>query len=275
MAAEPSAPWGHDAVLADGSTARIRYVTAGDGPAVAALHSRLSPETVRLRYFGAHPQLSDAELARLVGEAEPDHVVLVAERGGDLIGIAQYDRIPASDLAEVAFVVDDAHQGLGIGTLLLEYLASEGRRNGIKRFAADTLLENNLMVQVFRDAGFTQRSVLESGVTRVVMDIAPTPEALASLHERDRKATARSMGRLLRPHSIAVIGASRSPGTVGHELVRNLVSGGFQGPVYPVNPTAAHIASLPCFASIEAIPGVVDLAVVAVPATAVPGVVEA
>ena len=275
MAAEPSAPWGHDAVLADGSTARIRYVTAGDGPAVAALHSRLSPETVRLRYFGAHPQLSDAELARLVGEAEPDHVVLVAERGGDLIGIAQYDRIPASDLAEVAFVVDDAHQGLGIGTLLLEYLASEGRRNGIKRFAADTLLENNLMVQVFRDAGFTQRSVLESGVTRVVMDIAPTPEALASLYERDRKATARSMGRLLRPHSIAVIGASRSPGTVGHELVRNLVSGGFQGPVYPVNPTAAHIASLPCFASIEAIPGVVDLAVVAVPATAVPGVVEA
>jgi len=268
-------PWGDDAVLADGSTARIRYVTVRDGPAVAELHGRLSPETVRLRYFGAHPRLSDAELARLVSEAEPDHVVLVAERGGQLIGIAQYDRIPASDLAEVAFVVDDAHQGLGIGTLLLEYLASEGRRNGLKRFAADTLLENNLMVQVFRDAGFTQRSVLESGVTRVVMDIAPTVEALASLHERDRKAAARSMGRLLRPHSIAVIGASRSPGTVGHELVRNLVSGGFQGPVYPVNPTAAHIASLPCFASIEAIPGVVDLAVVAVPATAVPGVVEA
>jgi acetyl coenzyme A synthetase (ADP forming)-like protein len=275
MAAEPSAPSGHDAVLADGSTAHIRPVTVLDGPVVAALHSRLSPETVRLRYFGAHPQLSDAELGRLVGEAEPDHVVLVAERAGDLIGIAQYDRIPASDLAEVAFVVDDAHQGLGIGTLLLEYLASEGRRNGIKRFAADTLLENNVMVQVFRDAGFTQRSVLESGVIRVVMDIAPTLDALASLYERDRKAAARSMGRLLRPRSIAVVGASRSPGTVGHELVRNLVSGGFQGPVYPVNPTAAHIASLPCFASIEAIPGVVDLAVVAVPATAVPGVVEA
>ena len=275
MTDERSAPWGHDVVLSDGSTARIRYVTVEDGPAVTALHGRLSPETVRLRYFAAHPRLSDGELARLVGEAEPDHLVLVAERGGQLIGIAQYDRIPDSDVAEVAFVVDDAHQGFGIGTLLLEYLASEGRRNGLKRFAADTLLENNLMVQIFRDAGFAQRSALEAGVIRVVMDIAPTVEALASLYERDRKAAARSMGRLLRPHSIAVIGASRSPGTVGHELVRNLVSGGFQGPVYPVNPSAAHIASVPCFASIEDIPGVVDLAVVAVPATAVRGVVEA
>jgi acetyl coenzyme A synthetase (ADP forming)-like protein len=275
MAAELSAPWGHDVVLADGSTARIRYVTVEDGLAVAALHGRLSPETVRLRYFGAHPHLSEVELDRVVGKADPDHLVLVAERGRQLIGIAQYDRLPGSDVAEVAFVVDDAHQGLGIGTLLLEYLASEGRRNGLKRFAADTLLENNAMVQVFRDAGFTQRSTLESGVIRVVMDITPTLEALASLYERDRKAAARSMGRLLRPHSIAVIGASRSPGTVGHELVRNLVSGGFQGPVYPVNPSASHVASVPCFASIEDIPGVVDLAVVAVPAPAVPGVVEA
>ena len=62
---------------------------------------------------------------------------------------------------------------------------------------------------------------------------------------------------------------------MGHELVRNLVSGGFQGPVYPVNPTAAHIASLPCFPSVDAIPGDIDLAIVAVPAHAVPEVVEA
>ncbi len=102
-----------------------------------------------------------------------------------------------------------------------------------------------------------------------------TQEALGALHERDRKAAARSMQRLLRPRSVAVIGASRSPGTVGHELVRNLVLGGFQGPVYPVNPTATHIASVPSFASIEDIPGEVDLAVAAVPAKAVPEVVEA
>ncbi len=265
---------GWDVILTDGSTARIRPVSPADIPGIRALHGRLSKETVRLRYFGAHPHLSDDELARLVESEGPDHLALVAELAGQLVGVAQYDRIPGSDVAEVAFVVDDPYQGLGIGTLLLEYLASEGRRFGLRRFAADTLFENSRMVNVLRDAGFAQHSQLEDGVIRVVMDISPTGEALHALHERDRKAAARSMQRLLRPRSVAVIGASRSPGTVGHELVRNLVTGGFQGPVYPVNPTASHVASLPCFPSIDQIPGEVDLAIVAVPAHSVPDIVD-
>jgi acetyl coenzyme A synthetase (ADP forming)-like protein len=263
-----------DVVLTDGSTARVRPVSPADVLGIKALHARLSKETVRLRYFGAHPRLPEDELARLVEAEGPDHLTLVSERGSRLVGMAQYDRIPGSDVAEVAFVVDDAHQGIGIGTLLLEYLASEGRRYGFKRFAADTLFENSQMMKVFRDAGFTQHSRLDDGVIRVVIDISPTSEALSALRERDRKATARSMQRLLRPHSVAVIGASRSPGTVGHELVRNLVFGGFQGPVYPVNPTASHIASLPCFPTIADVPGPVDLAIVAVPARAVLDVVD-
>ncbi len=268
-------PAPRDVVLADGSTACLRPVRPEDGPALNALHDRLSPETRRLRYFGAHSELPEAELAQLLAECSPDHLVLVVERGGQLVGMAQYDRVPGSDSAEVAFVVDDRHQGLGIGTLLLEYLASEARKQGLKNFVADTLLENQLMTKVFRDAGFTQRSTVEAGVVRVVMDIAPTATALDALYERDRKAAAKSMERLLRPRSVAVVGASRKPGTVGHELVRNLVSGGFQGPVYPVNPSAEHVAGVPCFPSIEAIERPVDLAVVAVPAAAVPEVVEA
>lgn len=268
----PLAGW--DVVLTDGSTARVRPVSRADIPEIQALHARLSKETVRLRYFGAHPRLPDDELDRLVANEGPEHLALVTERAGQLVGMAQYDRVPGSDVAEVAFVVDDAHQGTGIGTLLLEYLASEGRRYGFRRFAADTLFENHNMMQVFRAAGFTQRSSLEDGTIRVVMDISPTPDALAALYERDRKAAASSIGRLLRPRSVAVVGASRTPGTVGHELVRNLVLGGFQGPVYPVNPTAAHIASLPCFPNISAVPGEVDLAIVAVPARAVLSVVD-
>jgi acetyl coenzyme A synthetase (ADP forming)-like protein len=266
---------GYDVVLVDGSTARVRPINPDDVGQVVELHARLSPETVRLRYFGAHPFLTPKELADLVGGEASEHLALVAERAGQLIAIAQYDRLPGSDVAEVAFVVDDAHQGLGIGTLLLEYLASEGRRRGIKRFAADTLFENAAMAQVFCDAGFSQHSAVDAGVVRVVMDISPTPEALSALYERDRVAAARSMERLLRPGAVAVIGASRHPGTVGHELVRNLVMGGFQGPVYPVNPAATHVASLPAFPSIADVPGKVDLAVIAVPASAVAEVVEA
>ena len=116
---------------------------------------------MRLRYLGAHPRLSEEEVARLVSE-EADQCVLVVERGAELIAMAQYDRIPGSDVAEVAFVVDDAHQGLGLGTLLLEYLASEGRAARAQAFAADIFLENNQMVQVFRDAGFTPPALYPS-----------------------------------------------------------------------------------------------------------------
>lgn len=270
-----ASPWAKDVVLSDGSTARVRPLGPDDVKAVPELHSRLSAESVRLRYFGPHPELSEDELTRLFAEGGQQHLALVAERGERLVGLAQYDRLPGSDVAEVAFVVDDSHQGLGIGTLLLEYLASEGRRFGLKRFRAEVLLENNQMTKVFRDAGFTESSKLEAGEMTVLMDISPTRDALAALYERDRLAAARSVQRLLEPGSVAVIGASRTPGTVGHELVRNLVNGGFQGPVYPVNPSATHVASLPCFPNVEAIPGPVDMAIIAVPARGVPEVVEA
>jgi len=263
-----------DVVLADGSTAVIRPLEPSDADDVRRFHARLSPETVRLRYFGAHPRLSEREVDRLVHN-EPEHLGIVAERGGSMIAVAQYDRSPGSEEAEVAFVVDDAHQGLGIGTLLLEHLATAGRRNGIKRFVADTLFDNRRMLGVFYDAGFIARSTIEDGLVHLVMDIAPTPEALAALYERDRRAVVRSIGRLLRPRSVAVLGASRHPGTIGHELVWNLVIGGFEGPVYPVNPKASHVASLPCWPSVEEVPGEVDLAVVAVPAPIVSEVVAA
>ncbi|HUZ10562.1 MAG TPA: GNAT family N-acetyltransferase [Acidimicrobiales bacterium] len=266
---------GSDVLLADGTTAHIRPLVPGDGPAVVDLHGRLSQESVWLRYFSSRPILSDGEIGLLTRTGDPDHVALAAERNDRLIGIAQYDREPGSDEAEVAFVVEDAFQGKGLGTLLLEQLASIGRRHGISRFVALTLAVNRQMLSVFLNAGFAHRTTRDHEVLRVVMDIAPTSEAIAALEERDRRAVVRSVERILRPRSVAVLGASRRPGTIGHELVRNLVRGGFEGPVFPVNPRASHVASLPCWPSIDAVPGEVDLAVVAVPAAAVEGAVDA
>jgi acetyl coenzyme A synthetase (ADP forming)-like protein len=74
-----------------------------------------------------------------------------------------------------------------------------------------------------------------------------------------------SLAPILRPSSIAVIGASRTPGTIGYNVVHNLVHGGFTGPVYPVNPKATSICSVPAFPSLEAIPGPVDLGIIVVP----------
>jgi len=169
--------------------------------------------------------------------------------------------------------VDDAFQGKGLGTILLEYLASEARHHGIRRFVADTLSDNHRMLSVLRDGGFARQYERSSEVMRVVLDIAPSHEALAAADERERQAVVHSMERLLRPRSIAVVGAARARGTIGHQLLRNLLRGGFEGPVYPVNPSASHVASVPCWPSVEAISEPVDLALIAVPAAKVSDVI--
>ncbi len=264
-----------DVLLSDGTTAQIRPLTPADIPAVEEFHGRLSPGSIQLRYFSAHPRLSPHELEQLTRNGDPDHLALVAERQGTFLAIAQYDRPVGSAEAEVAFVVDDDHQGLGLGTILFEYLASAARRHGIKRFVADTLLVNKRMLDVFAAVGFARRTSRDRDVVSVVLDIAPSQQALDAADHRDAVAVVRSMEPLLRPRSVAVIGASRHPGTIGYELVRNLVGSGLQGPVYPVNPNATHVASIPCWPSIDAVPERVDLAVVAVPAALVADTVEA
>ena len=82
-----------------------------------------------------------------------------------------------------------------------------------------------------------------------------------------------SLDALFRPRSVAVVGASRRVGSIGRQVVMNLVAGGFTGPVYPVNRSADVVMSMPSYDSVGAIPGPVDLAVICVPAAEVPAVV--
>lgn len=263
-----------DVLLADGSTAHVRDIESSDAKALREFHANLSTRSIVLRYLGPHPTLSDKEVERFTNVDCVDRVALVVQRAGRIVAVARYDRSPGRDEAEVAFVVRDEFQGLGLGTILLEHLATVARRHGIRRFTADTLSENRKMIGVFRDAGFARRYSRASEIVQVVLDITPSAGALEAARERDRQSVVRSMQRLLHPTSIAVIGASRTPGTIGHQLLRNLLSGGFEGPVYPVNPGAEYVASVPCWPNVGSIPGPVDLAVIAVPAAGVEEVVE-
>ncbi|HVA09543.1 MAG TPA: GNAT family N-acetyltransferase, partial [Acidimicrobiales bacterium] len=265
---------GFDVLLVDGTTAHVRSSTPSDMEAMKSFYARLSPESIVLRYFGPHPQMSPKEAEVLTTPDGVDVVVLVVECRDLIIAIGEYFRLSGRDEAEVAFLVDDSYQGHGIGTILLEHLATEARRHGIRRFVANTLAENHKMLRVFADAGFVRQYHRDSEVVRVVLDIAPTPEAVAAAEARDHTATVRSMARLLEPRSIAVIGAGRRRGTIGHELLRNLLRGDFEGPVYPVNPAVSHVASIRCWPNVQAIPDDVDLAVIAVPEAAVAQAVE-
>ncbi len=220
-------------------------------------------------------RLSDKDLHRFTHVDHVARVAFVVLLGDELIGVGRYDRYPGTDDAEVAFLVEDAHQRRGLGSVLLEHLAAAARERGITRFVAEVLSQNTGMVRVFLDAGYEARRSYEDGVVHLTFPIAPTEQALAVTYEREQRSESRSIGRLLTPQSVAVVGASNDTAKIGHAVLRNLLDAGFAGPIYPVNPAVRHVAGVPAHASIEDIPDDVDLAVLAVPATEVPGVVEA
>ncbi len=254
-----------DVVLRDGTTVRVRPVRQDDRPAVRSFLERLSPESITFRFFGAANLDWAARWSTDVDYL--DRFGLVAESGDppEVVAHAAYVRIDA-DRAEVAFLVADAWQGRGISTILLAHLAEVAAQHGISTFVAEVLPHNYRMIDVFRESGFpvTHRSVPDA--LEIEFPTSLTPAAVARFEERERIAAVAAVRSFLEPRSVAVVGASRERGTIGGEILHNLLRAGFTGPVYPVNENADVIQSVRAYRSIEALPGPVDLAVVAVPA---------
>ena len=275
LAAVPEYPkrWENDVVLADGGTVRLRPVRPDDAAALLALYEQLSDASMYRRFFSPVSAGKAAELEHIANVDYADRMTMVAQLDDELVAIARYDRVD-SEQAEVAFTVRDDQQGRGLGTLLLEHLAVVARANDIRRFRADTLIDNFPMLGVFTEAGWHTTQQFSDGAIRVEFDIAPTFESLSAVEARESRAEAVSVQRLLAPRSIAVIGASRRHGTIGHEVFRNLLAFDFQGPVYPVNPASDSVGGVRAYASVVDVPDDVDLAVVVVPAAHVPAVVE-
>jgi len=263
-----------DVVLADGATTTVRPIRPDDGPLLTAFHERQSPQSIYFRYFSPRPRLSERDIEWFTHVDYVDRFALIALRANELIGVARYDRWRHRSEAEVAFFVDDANHGRGLATVLLEHLAARAREVGLTGFTASVLPENRKMIGVFTQAGFESATRFADGVIEVRLGLQPTPEAEAAIDARARSAAAEAVRRLLSPRSVAVIGASRDPGTIGHDLLQNLQRAGFEGPVWPVNPNAHHVGSVRAVDSILDITEEVDLAIVAVPADAVAAVVE-
>ncbi|MDQ1435813.1 MAG: hypothetical protein QOF59_2629 [Actinomycetota bacterium] len=258
-------------MLADGGTARIRPSRPDDEPLLLALYERLSDESIYLRFFSPVPRPTAVQLERITSIDYVDHMVLVAQLGEAIVAVARYDRV-APDEAEVAFAVADDQQGRGLATLLLEHLAGIARANGITTFSADTLPGNSKMLNVFSDAGWLAVSHFADGTVKVRFAIAPTIASAGAVAARETHAESASITRLLAPRSIAVIGASTTSGKIGHELFRNLLEYGFEGPVYPVHPSSVSVAGVRAYPSVLDVPDEVDLAVIVVPAPEVPAI---
>ncbi|MFF4497989.1 bifunctional acetate--CoA ligase family protein/GNAT family N-acetyltransferase [Streptomyces sp. NPDC001272] len=290
-ASDPSYPahWEADVVLRDGGTARIRPITTEDAGRLVSFYEQVSDESKYYRFFAPYPRLSDRDVHRFTHHDYVDRVGLAATIGGEFIGTVRFDRIgpdgrPASapaDEAEVAFLVQDAHQGRGVASALLEHIGAVARERGIRRFAAEVLPANTKMIKVFTDAGYQQKRSFEDGSVHLTLDLEPTAESLAVQRAREQRAEARSVQRLLAPGSVAVIGVSRSGSGVGAATLRNLRDGGFHGHLYAVNEARAPgmegdlLDGVRAYRTVADIGAPVDLAVIAVPAGRVPDAVAA
>jgi acyl-CoA synthetase (NDP forming)/RimJ/RimL family protein N-acetyltransferase len=266
------AHWEADVVLLDGSPAHLRPILATDADGLVAFYARVSEQSKYFRFFAPYPTLSERDVQRFTQVDHQSRVAFVVTIGPDIVAVGRYDSIDDVE-AEVAFLVEDAHQGRGIGQLLLEHLAQAGRERGVGKFVAEVLPENVRMIQVFREMGYHVEGGYEDGVMHLVFPIEPTDTAVGVMRTREHRADHRSIERFFTARSVAVIGASRRQDTVGRTLVRNLVLGGFAGRVYAVNRAAESVAGLPAYATVQEIPDPVDLAIVAVPAETVQEVV--
>ncbi|MDP9983196.1 acyl-CoA synthetase (NDP forming)/GNAT superfamily N-acetyltransferase [Pseudarthrobacter oxydans] len=266
--------WEADVVLRDGGTAHLRPIHPSDADAVQTFHVGQSQKSIYMRFFAFKSKLSAKELKRFTEVDYKDRVALVITIGGEIMGIGRYDRLDDPEEAEVAFNISDAHQGRGIGSILLEHLAAAARENGIRKFSAEVLPENRKMLMVFSDAGYDVKRHFDDGVVSLEFNIDPTDKSRAVMESREHRAEARSIQELLAPSSVAVIGASRKWGTVGYQLLEHIIEGGFTGPVYAINPEAFELAGMLSFARLSEVPGPVKLAIIAVPYAEVPKVVE-
>ena len=276
-AAEPAgypAEWEFDGLLRNGEAVVVRPIRPADAPALVGLREAVSPG-MHQHVLLAGPAFSLQAAARFSEVDYDARMAFVALVSDELVGLASYDRpdarVPA---AEASFVVAGDRQGHGVTTLLFESLAEYARTRGIVRFTAEVRAQNTALLELFAATGLRCTRRNGPATVRVEIDLRPTPAYRASCDQREAMAEVASVAAILRPRSIAVVGAGRHPGNVGHQVVRALLAGDFSGTVYPVNPAARAVCGVPAFPALLSVPEPVDLAIVAVPASAVPAVID-
>jgi acyl-CoA synthetase (NDP forming)/GNAT superfamily N-acetyltransferase len=265
-----SAPVAADVHIAlrDGSTAHVRPVVPADAPALRQFLGGLSEQSRWLRFFSLGVNLDRAAERAAAGD-RPEGYGLIVTTGAEqrVVAHAVFE-LERPDRAEVAFAVADEMQGRGLATVLLAHLAQVAAARGITTFTATVLPENRRMISVFRESGFPVEVHASPDGIELEFPTELGAEARRKFEDRDRVAAVAAVERVLRPRSVAVIGASRRPDSFGGLAFGHALANGFRGELYPVNPNADFVGSRRALPS----PPEVDLAIVAVPAETVPDV---
>lgn len=255
-----------DVVLRDGSTLRLRPVRPEDEPALLHFFQSLSPESLYFRFM-AVPRIDEHRVKALANVDYENEFALVGESHRGIVALAGFYRgASAPERAEVAFAIADELHGRGIGTRMLERLADIARPKGVRSFNAYVLGENRKMMELFLDSGYAVQRHVEGGIYHVLLSLEQTAEYEQRAAERSHMAAVASMKAFFEPRGVAVVGANRSRGKIGAEVLHNVKMTGFTGGIYPVNPYASAIEGLRSYPSVASISDPVDLAVICVPA---------
>lgn len=247
-----------DVLTSDGRPARLRTATEADRDGLIALHAKLDEETQRLRFFSVSKTAGPHYVDHVLEHRPETLACLVATISEEIVGLATAERI-SDDAAEIAFLVARAERGHGLGTLLLEHLATVCHQAGIRRFVAEVLPENSSMLQVFRDAGFTLERHADPGVLTFELSTDASEAARSAREERECLAEARSLERILLPSRVAV--CSVDPDDTGDStaLASAIVAAGFAGELWVVGPRVSAVAGVGTAVSLSDVPGRVDL----------------
>ena len=271
----PDADQTSDVLLSDGTTAHVRPIRDDDDGNLRDFHARLSPESIILRFFGPHPKLSDAEVQRFTHCDGVDRVALVAELAGRIIAVARYDRPPVATRPRwPSSSKTHSRAGGWAPCCSSTWRPSLGATGSVgprpTRCQTTIACWGSSGMPASRASTPGRRRSWGSSWTSRRPPRPPRPSPNGTGWRRCAPWAA-----CCGPAPWPSWGASRRAGNVGHQLVANLISGGFTGPVYPVNPSADTVAGVPAWPSVGEVPGPVDMAVVAVAPRAVPAVVEA
>lgn len=174
-----SARYSAGATLRDGSAVRLRPVGAGDQPALREFLKDVSTDSIRQRFCGLVDR--DCAADSLAGRSRPGDLALVArlEDHPSIVGHAASYRI-GPDRAEVAFLVADAWQGRGLGSIMFSHLAAAARGQGIATLVAEVLPTNRGMLSVFARSGHPVGVSRGANAFYVRIEIAPRAPALAA-----------------------------------------------------------------------------------------------
>lgn len=259
-----------EVALSDGSAMILRPIRVDDAERWQAFLSRIGADSKYLWLHHIPAQISPEDARRFCTVDYKDTFAMIGEvlkkHTREIVAVGRYYRLPKKNSAEIVIVIEESYRRKGIGTKLMEWLANAARGNNISNFEADVSMENEDMISLIKGYGFHVDHQLETGAYHIAFPIARTTNVERKEEERERASSIASIRHLLYPQSVALIGVSRYPGTIGHLLMRCMLQGGFAGTVYPVNPNTNSVMSVRTYPSVMDIPDDVDLAVIAVPA---------